>query len=126
QLGAYGVSCLAKPEYKDSVLQGKTTLSPKDMYDAAKQGDALSLHVFKRAGNLIGETLVNVMRVLDIDTFLLGGGVAGALEFFEPAAREKIVKELGTGYYTDKLVIKRAKLENEAGILGAASLVYHN
>jgi glucokinase len=125
QLGAYGVSCLAKPEFSDSVLQGKTSLSPKDMYDAAKQGDALSLHVFERAGNLIGETLVNVMRVLDIDTFLLGGGVAGALEFFEPAARKKIIAELGTGYYTDKLVIKRAKLENEAGILGAASLVYH-
>ena len=126
QLGEYGVSCLAKPEFADSILQGKKTLVPKDMYDAAKQGDALSLHVFERAGTLIGETLVNVMRVLDIETFLLGGGVAGAIEFFEPAARKKIVKELGTGYYTDKLDIRKAKLENEAGILGAASLVYHS
>jgi len=126
QLGAYAVSCLSKPEFKDSILQGNLTLSPKQMYDAAKQGDALSLHVFKRAGTLIGETLVNVMRVLDIDTFLFGGGVSGAIEFLEPAAREKIVNALGTGYYTDKLSIRRAKLENEAGILGAASLVYHS
>lgn len=126
QLGEYGVSCLSKPEFANSILQGKSTLTPKDMYDAAKNGDALSLHVFERAGTLIGETLVNVMRVLDIDTFLLGGGVAGAIEFFEPAARKKIVKELGTGYYTDKLDIRKAKLENEAGILGAASLVYHS
>ena len=126
QLGEYGVSCLARAEYADSELQGKTTLTPKDMYDAAKNGDALSLHVFERAGTLIGETLVNVMRVLDIETFLLGGGVAGALEFLEPAARKKIIAELGTGYYTDKLEIRKAKLENEAGILGAASLIYHS
>lgn len=126
QLGEYAVSCLAKPEFANSTLQGSETLNPKQLFDAAKQGDALSLHVFERAGNLIGETLVNVMRVLDIDTFLLGGGVAGALEFIEPSARQKIVKELGTGYYTDKLDIRKAVLENEAGILGAASLVYHN
>ncbi|MFT6716792.1 MAG: glucokinase [Saprospiraceae bacterium] len=126
QLGEYAVGCLAKPEFSDSILQGSATLNPKELFDSAKKGDALSLHVFDRAGTLIGETLVNIMRVLDIDTFLLGGGVAGALEFLEPAARKKIVKELGTGYYTDNLSIRRAKLENEAGILGAASLVYHN
>lgn len=126
QLGEYGVACLSKPEFKDSELQGKTNLTPKDLYQAAKNGDALSLHVFERAGTLIGETLVNVMRVLDLDTFILGGGVAGALEFLEPAARKKIIKELGTGYYTDDLTIKKAQLENEAGILGAAALVYHN
>lgn len=125
QLGAYGMSCLSKPEFADSVLQGSTSLTPKDMFEAAKNGDALSLHVFERAGTLIGETLVNVMRVLDIEIFLLGGGVAGAFEFLEPAARKKIVAELGTGYYTDKLEIRKAKLENEAGILGAASLIYH-
>lgn len=125
QLGEYGLSCLSKPEFADSELQGKESLTPKDMYDAAKNGDKLSLHVFERAGTLIGETLVNVMRVLDIDTFLLGGGVSGALEFFEPSCRAKIVQELGTGYYTDKLQIRKAVLENEAGILGAASLIYH-
>ena len=125
QMGEFAVSCLAKPEFKNSILQGNTTLSPKQLFDAAKQGDNLSLFVFERAGTLIGETLVNVMRVLDIEIFLLGGGVAGAFEFLEPAARKKIVKELGTGYYTDKLDIRRAKLENEAGILGAASLIYH-
>jgi glucokinase len=126
QLGEYAVGCLAKPEFANSILQGSKTLNPKQLFDAAKKGDELSLHVFDRAGRLIGETLVNVMRVLDIETFLLGGGVAGALEFIEPSARKKIVAELGTGYYTDKLQIKRAQLENEAGILGAASLVYHN
>lgn len=125
QLGEYAVSCLSKPEFKDSSLQGNSTLTPKQLFDAAKNGDKMSLHVFERAGTLIGETLVNVMRVLDIEIFLLGGGVAGAFEFIEPAARKKIVKELGTGYYTDKLDIRKAKLENEAGILGAASLVYH-
>ena len=125
QMGEFAVSCLAKPEFKNSILQGNATLSPKQLFDAAKQGDNLSLFVFERAGTLIGETLVNVMRVLDIEIFLLGGGVAGAFEFLEPAARKKIVKELGTGYYTDKLDIRRAKLENEAGILGAASLIYH-
>ncbi len=124
QIATYAKENLPKAAFADSVLHGAADLSPKTIYDAAKKGDKLALHIWDMVGSFLGETLVNVMRVLDIQSFILGGGVAGAFEFIVPAA-EKTIKQNITSYYTDNLKIMPAALSNEAGILGAASLIYH-
>jgi glucokinase len=125
QISEYTLGKLSEVEYKSSILAAKSSeLSPKIIFDAANQGDALALHVWNRVGNLIGETLVNIMRVMDINTFILGGGVAGAFDHIKPSAEATIKKHLST-YYTDNLKIVPAELSNDAGILGAASLIYH-
>ena len=70
---------------------------------------------------MVGKNLVSSMRVLDINTILLGGGVSKTFKYMEGPMMEEINAYLGD-YYTKELVIQKASLKNEAGIIGAASL----
>lgn len=97
-------------------------ITPKEVYEAAKAGDALAISVFDQVGTILGENLVSVIRVLDLNTVLLGGGVAGAFEFIAPAAKKVLMKRLPS-YYTDTLEIRKAVLTNQVGLLGAAGLL---
>ena len=69
----------------------------------------------------LGKNLVSAMRVLDINTILLGGGVSKTFKYMEGPMMEEINRYLGD-YYTEGLIIQQASLKNEAGIIGAASL----
>lgn len=114
---------LKKEKYKSSLLQGKV-LSPKEIFKAALEGDKCAKDVFFFVGECVGEMLVGVIRLLDLTTFLLAGGVAGASQFIEPGIRSKLEESL-TPYYTKQVKIKKATLSADSGILGAASLIMH-
>lgn len=109
-------------ENPDSPLKGLGKVTPKDMYEAAENGDAFAKSIFEYAGEKIGLNLVSVIRVLDITTILLGGGIAGAFDHLAPATL-KVLQEKLPEYYTKDLVLKKAYLNNQVGILGAAGLV---
>ena len=117
---SYAKEKLEEPEYKDSILK-TMEITPKGMFNAAQQGDKLSLHIFDFIGECLSQMFVGVMRLLDINTFVLGGGVSGAFEFIEPSIIKYLSKDIET-YYMDDLKIIKASLSNDAGILGAASL----
>ncbi len=53
-------------------------LEPKVISEAANKGDPFALEVWKEAGARVGIGLVSAMNVLDICTFIIGGGVAKA------------------------------------------------
>lgn len=108
-------------EKPSSILVGKE-ITPKTIFEAASEGDAFAVSVFDFVGEKLGQNLVSVIRVLDINTILLGGGIAGAFGFIEPMTRKTIEKYM-PAYYTDKLTIAQAYLTNQVGILGAAGLL---
>jgi len=119
----YAKEKLQEPVYKDSLLNSME-ITPKNMFEAAQQGDELSLHIFDFVGECLSQMFVGVMRLLDLNTFMLGGGVSGAFEFIEPSIRKYLTKSIDT-YYMDNLKIIKASLSNDAGILGSASLSTH-
>ena len=114
---------LEKDKYKDSILAeiDKELLNAKDIELALKSGDKLAKKVYSHFGKWLGKNLVSSMRVLDINTILLGGGVSKTFKYMEEPMMKEINKFLGD-YYTKDLVIMKASLKNEAGIIGAASL----
>jgi glucokinase len=116
----YAKEKLKEPAYQDSILKS-IEITPKSMFESALKGDKLSLHIFDYIGKCLAQMLVGVMRLLDLNTFVLGGGVSGAFEFIEPSIRKYLAKDINT-YYMDNLKIIKASLSNDAGILGAASL----
>lgn len=69
----------------------------------------------------MGQCIVSSLRVLDVEKIIIGGGVADVFNLMEKKMWQEINKYLGE-YYTDKLTVEVAELENEAGIIGAASL----
>jgi glucokinase len=123
-LVAYAIDKLEKGDkYADSVLAKipENELSAKDIELALKEKDKLAKKVFEHFGKWLGRNLVSAIRVLDIKTILLGGGVSKTLKYMEEPMMEEINKYLDE-YYTENLVIQKASLKNEAGIIGAASL----
>ena len=123
-LVAYALDKLEKSDkYEDSVLAKipADELTAKDIEAALKEKDKLAKKVFSHFGKWLGKNLVSAIRVLDISTILLGGGVSKTLKYMEAPMMEEINKYLDP-YYTSDLVIQKASLKNEAGIIGAASL----
>jgi glucokinase len=114
---------LEKEKYKNSVLASFNPeyLTAKDIEIALKEKDFLAKKAFSNFGKWLGRNLVSSMRVLDINTILLGGGVSKTFKYMEDSMMQEINSYLGD-YYTKNLVIKKASLKNEAGIIGAASL----
>ena len=62
-------------------------------------------------------------RILDITTILIGGGLSASFDYIMPSINKQLDYWL-TPYYKNTLLIKKATLGNDAGLLGAASLCF--
>lgn len=105
----------------ESSLRGLGSLTAKDIFDAARAGDALALEIGKAFGNYLGTALANVASVADPEVFVIGGGMSGAgeilLSFLEGPYRANAFHPCkNTGFVL-------ARLGNDAGIYGACKLV---
>lgn len=104
-----------------TVLTEKFPLTSKLLEKAAETGDELAIKVFTEMGEILGEALVSIIRILDIKTVVIGGGVADNYDNLVKSMHKSLDKFL-TPYYLKDLDIKKANLGNDAGIIGAASL----
>jgi glucokinase len=104
-------------------LPADGTISTTGLVAAASAGDELAKQIFYEMGYLLGEGLVSMIRILDITTILIGGGISASFEFILPAINDRFQYWL-TPYYLKTINIKRATLANDAGLLGAASLCF--
>ncbi|MDX2129447.1 MAG: ROK family protein [Chloroherpetonaceae bacterium] len=98
-------------------------LEPKILTEAARFDDPLALEVWTYVGTILGTGLANILSVLDIRKFIIGGGVSGAGEFiFEPARKAILSYTLKEMH--DDIEILPAALGNQAGVLGSAALTF--
>lgn len=122
-IGKAGIIEMAKNYIAAGVLE--TTLEgdfdAKMVANAAHEGDELALQVYHDMGKYVGELIVSVVRILDIKTILIGGGVSETFDYMKGNMNE-VIHEFLPPYYTKALDIRLATLGNNAGILGAASL----
>ena len=100
-------------------------LEPKIIADAAKMGDQVALEVMERIGFWIGVGICNAIVLCDPDMVVIGGGIAAAGDvLFEPIRRTVAARsQISRGKF-DPARIVPAKLKNEAGVYGAAQLVW--
>ncbi|MFC2125277.1 ROK family protein [Bacteroidota bacterium] len=118
------INKLLKKSKEDSLIGKKfNTWDTKLLVSAAEGGDKVVLKTFKKVGVLLGEALVTTIRLLDIKTILVGGGISQSYDFVVKPMVKTINKNL-TPYYTKDLMIRKATLGNNAGIIGAASLCF--
>jgi glucokinase len=93
----------------------------KLLVSAAEGNDKVAIKIFKKIGTLLGEALVSTIRLLDIKTIIVGGGLSASYNFVNKPMMKVMNKKL-TPYYTKDISVKKASLGNNAGIIGAASL----
>lgn len=100
-------------------------VSPRIIQTASEKKDAYAKLVIERMGKQLGAALATLSNLLDISTFIIGGGVAGFGKPLFDSTRSTISHRVLLPLRQRVLVIP-AKLQNEAGIKGASSLVFYN
>jgi glucokinase len=124
-IGKHGMLDLARKEFE--AWQGETALnaqlinSSQRLIRAAADGDALALEIFNKVGRILAEAMVGVIRILDLKTVLIGGGLSACFDYIVDEMM-RVFKENLPEYYTDQMVFKRARLGNQAGLVGVAAL----
>ena len=100
----------------------KFGVTPQELTKLAKQGNMRAKNIWKETAEYLGRGLVMVVNVFDPEVIIIGGGVSGAGEFILKPLREYIRKH-ALSVPAEKVRIVRAKLGNDAGVIGAAELV---
>jgi glucokinase len=97
-------------------------LTPKIIADAAEAGDAVALEVFEETGYYVGLGIASIINLLSPELVVIGGGVAQAGErILDPIRRATKANAIQT--LLDACPIVPAKLGDDAGIYGGASLI---
>jgi glucokinase len=109
----------------DLISKNPDNLTPKIINIAAEKGDDFAKSVVHDLGYFLGAALSSVSNLLDISTFIIGGGIAG---FGDPLFKsiKDIMNQRVLTPLRPKIKIIPARLKNDAGIKGASSLVFYN
>ena len=106
---------------KPSKLRDVKTISAKEIFDAAKEGDELAQSLAEEHGKYLGLALANVACVVDPDAFVIGGGVSKAGDILIDITK-KYFEEFAF-HACRNASFKLATLGNDAGIFGAAASI---
>ncbi|MFI5069691.1 MAG: ROK family protein [Terriglobales bacterium] len=121
--------------------------SARAIYNLAIQGDEDARKIFQQVGRCIGIVLSNLVNILNLPMYVIGGGVSSAWEAFAPAIFAELrqrsmvyaatapdssseafsIESMGASAKIEstgptKTIITRALLGSDAGLYGAARL----
>lgn len=107
-----------------SLLRSLEKISSKDVYHAAKEGDAIALKIFEYTGTLLGTAFADFVCFSAPEAIVLFGGLAKSKRFLtEPI--EKAMNENLLKVWKGKVKLVYSELnESDAAILGASALAW--
>ncbi len=108
--------------YQERSSRSKVITS-EEIYQAARDGDALSGAVLKDMGRLLGIGIANLINIFNPEMIVIGGGVKDAWPLFIDATRVEIRKR-AFEYPAARTQIVPSLLGDDAGMVGAAALAY--
>lgn len=97
-------------------------VTAKDVFDLAKEKDDLALIVYRHFSHYLGVACAHIAAVLNPAYIVLGGGVSAAGDFLLDGVR-KVFEENSFPQIKESTQIVLATRGNDAGVIGAASLV---
>ena len=104
-----------------SVLRDLETLTAKDIFDAAKAGDAAAQEALEQVYDLMGQFLASICCVADPEVVVLGGGVSRAGQPLLDGTRKYFDRYVFHASRNTRFAL--ASLGNDAGAYGAFKLV---
>lgn len=93
-----------------------------EVTQAAREGDAAALEIFRVVAGSIGYGMADLAAVLDPAVFVIGGGVADAGELLRGPVEKAFQERLTGRGQRPAARVALAELGGEAGIVGAADL----
>lgn len=106
----------------ESSLQKHSDLNAALAAKAALEGDALANSAFNRAGHYLGIAVANFLAIFDPSILIFGGGVSQVGDLLFKPFEESLRQYVFHPHYLDDLVITKAALGDDAGLLGALAL----
>lgn len=122
-----GWACLEAYVGNQRILgRAKKIFGPRISLEAltilAKKGNRRASALWEEAGRYLGVALSGVVNLLNPDVIVLGGGVANAGKILFSAVK-KTIRKRAMPTAAKHVQVLRAKLGNDAGLIGAAILV---
>lgn len=109
---------------RESTLRKSEEITAKDVFDAAKEGDALALEIVEKMGKYLGTALANAACVADPEVFVIGGGVSKAGSIVTEAIRKHYIERAFHSCRNAKFAL--AELGNDAGVYGCVYLLLND
>lgn len=99
-------------------------LNAHEIAQLADGGDASALVAYQQAGDSLAQMLATVVKVLDVPTIVIGGGMAHAWHLMRASFESRLEADL-IPVLRGKLLVKPSKTGDIAGMLGASLLARH-
>lgn len=106
-----------------SVFAPGSKPSAKEIAAAAKQGDALSIESFNKAGFYIGRAVADFLHILNPSLIIFGGGVSLSGDTILTPLKESMREHVMSQEYLKDLRIVTTVLGDDSGLIGALALM---
>jgi glucokinase len=98
-------------------------ITPELLASAAQHGDAVARAVFDRVADCLAAALASVTYLLQPQAFIIGGGVAASGKILFDPLRKHLAARLSP-HFARRIKVLPAKLGNDAGAIGGATLAW--
>lgn len=123
---ATGIVRMAKKKLAEETRETKLTafseLTAKDIFDTAKEGDAVAKELVEGLCTMLGTALSSIAEVVDPEIFVIGGGVSRAGEILINGIKEKFTERAFHACRSTEIAL--ATLGNDAGMYGCVRLLF--
>jgi len=106
-----------------SSLKNEQPITARLVAEAAKSGDLLSINAFQRAGTFLGMAIANFMHIFNPTLVIIGGGVSRSGNLLLEPLKKAIMTYVFDPHYLDNFSLATATLGDDAGLLGALTLI---
>lgn len=115
---------IQKVKHPESKLNQIRDIEAKDVFELAREGDALAKKLVKEYITYLSEGLLNLCNEFRPDIILLSGGVANEGDYLVSRI-EKYMKRHNYGYVNaPRVPVTLASLGYDSGKIGAATLIF--
>ncbi|MDQ6976543.1 MAG: ROK family protein [Ghiorsea sp.] len=98
------------------------TLETKVIFDRATHGDNDAKTIIKSAGTYLGQAIAEAIKLLDIHTVTISGGMIGAWDIWHPNIKTALDNNL-IPPLKGRIQVLPSALGDNAGLLGAAKIL---
>lgn len=95
--------------------------SAADIAHMASEGDIAAINAYEVAAQSLAQALASILKVIDVQTIIVGGGLAGAWHLMEAPFNARLNQDL-MPVLRDKVHVTTSNAHDVAGMLGAAML----
>ncbi len=99
-------------------------ITAETVIKAANSGDKTAVEIMSRVGDMLGESLVGLVNLLNPQAVIVGGGIGESCPLVSERAAACIAAEALAGRRDVRVLI--AELGNDAGVAGAAALAFED